>query len=52
MAGSYRIPGGSVERFSSPGFDVDRDILLDPEGADILSWLLELQLTDSVVGKV
>lgn len=39
IAGSYKIPGGSVDRFSSPGFDVERANfagLLGPEEADIL----------------
>lgn len=36
IAGSYKIPGGSVDRFSSPGFDVEPFAgLLGPEGADI-----------------
>jgi hypothetical protein len=42
IAGSYRIPGGSVDRFSSPGFEVDRAVLtglLGPGGTDIWrSW--------------
>lgn len=39
IAGSYTSPGGSVDRFSSPGFDVDRTVftgLLGPGVADIL----------------
>jgi hypothetical protein len=38
IAGSYKIPGGSVDLFSSPGFDVERANfagLLGPEEADI-----------------
>ena len=46
IAGSYTIPGGSVDRFSSPGFDVDRAVLtglLGPDGVDISRTLRELR---------